>query len=131
MFKINRNTKYFIHNSKLIIDSTAKSYNVLVWMHKYSVAKTPHGKHQLLVLRLQGDVPIPHPCRASLSPRPWGSPPSAASPRRVFLPCSVDGSCIFMHPNRVFAVESILQYLSPFFPTPFTKLSYAVILKAY
>ena len=92
-----------------ITDSTAKRYNVLVWMHKYSVAKTPHGKHQLLVLRLQGDVPIPHPCGASLSPRPWGSPPSAASPRRVFLPCSVDGSCIFMHPNRVFAVESSMK----------------------
>ncbi len=48
--------------------------------NKYSVARTPHGKHLLLVLRLQGDVPIPHPCGASLSPRPWGSPPSAASP---------------------------------------------------
>ena len=40
---------------------------MLVWMHKYSVAKTLHGKHQLHALRLQGDVPIPHPCKESLS----------------------------------------------------------------
>ncbi len=120
-----------IYSKLFIVDSAAKRYNVLVWMHKYSVAKTPHGKHQLLALRLQGDVPIPHPCGASLSPRPWGSPPSAASPRRVFLPCSVDGSCIFMHPNRVFAVESKLNLWQAVFTFKMLSASASVRQCAY
>ncbi len=70
-------------------------------MHKYSVTKTPPGQHQLLVSRLKGVVPIRVRAQCHSHPIRGARPLPPLRLRRVMLQATSDGSCIFMHPNRV------------------------------
>jgi hypothetical protein len=77
-------------------------------MPKYSVAKTPLGQHQLLVSRLQGDVPIRIRAQCHSSPIRGARPLPLLRLRRVMLQAPSDGFCIFMHPNRVVILSIIV-----------------------
>lgn len=81
----------------------------MVWLNKYYVARTPHGKHNCLSSASRGTFRF-H-IRAGRHYLPVrGARPFATSLHRMFLPSSVNGSIIFFNPKLVFAAKSSLDY---------------------